>query len=702
MDMNKNYIFIEKGKTLDDILLDTLVTEGVISETQRKLVKAENFLTESAVGGRSIRWKGKTIPRTTVEAVWSQISLFPDLETIINALGFSFNDFTSKINATQAEMQDNARKQLRGLIKTYNREMLPSEGEYKLPNLQDRFKFYQSKEYDEYRNGEGNDQAATIDDINPGSRNRRDRVTRVTDNINSEELVRGEMYANFTRIPKTRWGGWIRFWDRIKSSVQQDKKLAGRTWGKTFVVGYQMERNAVYEIWYNSIDSTFSIHDQSGIEIFNKSATMSEAVRNLIRAVANFSSSDGDFLHSNHQRGREIMNSLTRAVTSRGLDEREKSLDRLERREDVVKRAQKIKAAAVKSQASSVRSGGSITKTEYVEDNRKKREETVTQADGDPLGDILNSRMSDEKKIREIVKASRRGDIEPEIAQQEANKLQLTINEKSLRASQDKLEKLRQKQEKEKDTAVDKAKVRQDAQNDRIKQYEDRLEMLKKQRDGTVTESLSEHGSFLTESEASVILENFEDFELQEFADQAFSDLESDISNRSVDAQIRNLRREASNSPYTQAALRNHIGDNLITSYSETRTDKHWRGFFSSHIVRKWLPMAWLFNRRSVGEIELPTDTPPVFKRSMMSITGQRHRADFIIGFSLANKVDVEIWYVIEPNPEYSFYNKGVQRTVASYYVYDINAGRILRRYIPYYRNALQVAMAKLNPNTAV
>jgi hypothetical protein len=78
-------------------------------------------------------------------------------------------------------------------------------------------------------------------------------------------------------------------------------------------------------------------------------------------------------------------------------------------------------------------------------------------------------------------------------------------------------------------------------------------------------------------------------------------------------------------------------------------------------------------------------------------IQADQYRADFVIGFSIHEKINFEIWYVTEVNRNYRM-GSGDPKVFSSFYVFDVSSAKIIRKYIPYYRNAEQVLIQKLLP----
>lgn len=70
---------------------------------------------------------------------------------------------------------------------------------------------------------------------------------------------------------------------------------------------------------------------------------------------------------------------------------------------------------------------------------------------------------------------------------------------------------------------------------------------------------------------------------------------------------------------------------------------------------------------------------------AVQKITGKQREATFIIGFSLAEKIDIEIWYV-----------KEIGETGGSFYVFDITSGTIISEGIRTLRQAYMIVGKKI------
>lgn len=127
----------------------------------------------------------------------------------------------------------------------------------------------------------------------PGQKNRQIEA------INAEDLLPGVFYTDITRIPRSNHAKFWKFWDRQISSVPTEKAgLLGRKWEKSFIFGFEIAgtKGFGYEIWYNSIDSTFTLYDSKANDVTNERYdTLQGATRALFNTVTTDSRADIDY-----------------------------------------------------------------------------------------------------------------------------------------------------------------------------------------------------------------------------------------------------------------------------------------------------------------------------------------------------------------------------------------------------------------------
>ena len=119
---------------------------------------------------------------------------------------------------------------------------------------------------------------------------------RIAQKINDQELVAGELYTNITRIPRPVVFKWLNL---FKKDVQRTGlSPESKVWKRVFLLGYQMDKKQTLEIWFNTLDSSFSVYDYFGNMIGNRYNTMNEAVRRLMLAAARLTPDDVDLFQN--------------------------------------------------------------------------------------------------------------------------------------------------------------------------------------------------------------------------------------------------------------------------------------------------------------------------------------------------------------------------------------------------------------------
>jgi hypothetical protein len=119
----------------------------------------------------------------------------------------------------------------------------------------------------------------------------------------------------------------------------------------------------------------------------------------------------------------------------------------------------------------------------------------------------------------------------------------------------------------------------------------------------------------------------------------------------------------------------------MIEKYTETRVD-----------YNKFKSIFSFLDKRSVN---LPNQVS-ILDRLKMMVGGTFYQADFIIGYSFNNRLNFEIWSVTEPNPEYTPTSLTSPKIINSFYLYDVTSAILIRKYIPYRRNAEQLLIQKI------
>lgn len=702
--MEKTTIFFENGETLDQILLKHLVSEGLVKESYQKKHNSI-LLLESSNTAMTYYYNKRPIDRDVFDAVYSDIRSKQTRIDIFQALGFTSKDF----GETEQKIDQNMRRAMSRIVEYFNKTA--QEGDTIFPVFKDRVAHFTNRSDIDLMMDDGAE--PTLDDIDFGKKNKKDRTSRAFEKINSEDLLRGNFYSDMTKIPRTRWSGWLRFWDRERTSVKDQN----RRWKKTFVMGYQIEQNLFYEVWYNSIDSTYTIHEPNGTDVSGRSRTLNEAILNLTRMIAQRSKEDAIVFNGNNPESKQLARSILKSVSD-GVDPRVKELVQLDdkmAKKEIAERRLAIKQKNARLQAAKAKLA-SLARPETFFDKRK---------DDDVDTDIVIG--------QDVVKAERHKESEPSGFKKAANQVTPDVikhyeREMQIRAELDQKRKEQEeaarKEKWKKDffdgipshqrtktdeimdvpaygsgykgTSVQKANAKRTAQKQKLAtQAKNKSSKVDKTVDSTKQrqEEIKAKMKQIRELESGKIEELNESIEdafmmISESIgtiDEEDADFDVDIQeltqNNRYEREMDKIRDQAERSQYTQSVLKQNVMSKIYT-YEETRALKH---------LKPSLFGGRLFAGRK-DPIVLPSDKPSLFKRAKMALFGQRFRADFIIGFSLDSKVDVEVWYITEPNPDKSS-NKD---TISTFYVFDVTSGRVLRRYLPYYRNTLPIVMAKI------
>lgn len=671
-------------------LLDALKESGVLSESRVQIINNLTMIMESRQNTpTSYTYKDRLIAWEVFRAVYTDYDRYESIDDIWRGLGYPREIFEEGGRSADENMS----KQLRRIVGHFQKNN--GEANEILVNPSARLKAYSER----YKNARGDDQQDDMwsqepsrEDIDPGRRGRVSNATRAIEKINSQELINGEFYSDFSRIPPSRWGNWLRFWDRDKSSVQQDRRLIGRSWKKTFVLGYQVEKNLVYEIWYNSLDSSFSVHDYRGTQMTRRFVTLSEATKAMINALVQSSSEDADFFRSGMNN--QIASSLLRSVVG-GADQHIEDLRRLEDKEQrdvAAARAEAEKKQAAKQaddlkakQAAEARRRENMEyfKRDLAQASRRGMRDFASIAEkfGVPVADQLLERLkrgaiSLDQFLQNVVDSldlvgsKEEQDLRGALQDDEIDLGDYVAGIRELAAKR-RAEKLRKKNDDDKKRREDAAGAQKP--KDAPKPDRSMASYLANKRSGATSntfESLTEAAAFYDAQEETV----------------------DDAIDSKHMSMIKTLRKDAERG-YTQNALKSSVNADLLSTYTETRVEQN----FPRTILPLWL------NKGRKDPIVLPTDKVGLWNRAKMFVRGIRYQADFVVGFSLADRINIEIWYVTEPNPEHSLSLFGatdsfsMKPAVSSFYIFDVTSGRLLRKYVPYYRNAVQIAMAKLS-----
>lgn len=733
------------------LLIKELKNNQVINESDYFGIRMEGDKYENLLLSEAVKYKGTEVPDDRFRAEYTNYDKNKTPTDVLRAL-----------NLPAPTDRDSARKALSRMVADYNTENTARQV-VNIANREARYGSISSKQI-----------PPTPDDIDGGTRGRRSKTSVMLDRLNSQELLKGDFYSDITRIPKSRWSGWLKFWDRQKSSVEPNRQ---KKWGKYFLMGYEVGRSFRVEIWYNSLDSTFSVYDKNGVELGRPSATLQETVKYLVTQIAQFSSEDSSVFSNggvNNSVAQSMIRSLTGTLDDKtGEKERQARLARLDRsqqrrdradtRSDNVKdaardrRGDEIKATVKSTVGKMFAIADNLTDaqmermTQAVEDSNTKAaliakraiREATRQSDVSVRNIIRNARkfarefgessseiitvisdiMNDTDNYNQLVQKyetrttknsegglEKTGNDDPDWSNSyrdtnSDNADRLAKDREKFNKTRDHFNRLQKDRERFNNVKADFEKA---SDEDRLAKDKELFDKMKRELEGRQKNRSSktnsdinrlrdeinksadnknsdaENEKFFGDLRKELSGRNNQSRSVSEAEGMDYSDI-PDINNQRVDGDVQSLRTMAQNSPYTQAALKSQIMTSLISDYTETRVQKK----MGSSRLAKWFKNG-IFGRGRTAKLELPTDMPAYWDRLRMAFFGQKYRADFIIGFTINDKVNIEVWYVVEPDPDFP------TRHISSFYVYDINSMKIIRKNLPYYRNAIQVAMAKL------
>lgn len=661
-------------------LMDALVGTGILTEARYNIIKDTTMVLEALRTPDIYEIGGIQVPWRVFSAIYSDFDRYPTEEDVMKALGLDILSYSK---------ESSLKRSLQRMVKHF-RDQNPDARDIPNPNVTARRNAYSEKFKKAQAQNQGDDwfEEPTRSDIDPGRRGRSTSSTRIVDRINSQELLSGEFYSDFSRIPPSRWGNWLRFWNKEKTSVQQDKRLFGRSWKKTFVLGYQLETNLVYEIWYNSIDSSFAVYDSRGNQMTRRFPTLSEGMKALTNALVQSSSQDRDVLSSGVNN--QIANSLLRSMTG-SLDQHIVDLQRLDDKEQADTIRKREEAERKEEQDNAQKEADRAAAAKFRQETLKKIRSQVKTSVVQTSSEILRSAGKVgmpviDAAIDKLTKGAIQFDIFSKIVidalyPTEEEIANLEKYEKGQISFEEYMDNVRNLVAKRKADNIRKRNASSSKSQNQSKSQKTSTTQPKKSYADVVRDRNRASG------------EVFESFVDNDSAYEAQEEFVDDVVSRSDHtAMIRTLRNDASKGSFTQNSIKNSVNSELITVYNQTRVEQN----FPRTILPRWI------NKGRREPIVLPTDKQGFWNRTKMFIKGIRYQADFIVGFSLSDRVNIEVWYVTEPNPEHSLAKFGaegfsVSPTVSSFYVFDVTSGKLLRKYIPYYRNAVQLAMAKLS-----
>lgn len=155
-----------------------------------------------------------------------------------------------------------------------------------------------------------------------------------------------------------------------------------------------------------------------------------------------------------------------------------------------------------------------------------------------------------------------------------------------------------------------------------------------------------------------------------------------------VNNEVDRVRNNSETSTYTRQVISAMFYDGFVKTYNETRVRR--RNVFVRILERFFR----LFRGRP-QPIALPTKVASRRQRVRGFFAGTQVRADFIIGYTINEKANYEIWYVQELSHD-------AKRQLSSFYLYDVTSEKIIEGNLPHYRNAIHALMLKIGADVDV
>ena len=614
--------------------------------------------------------------------------------------------------------------------------------------------------------------------------------------INSQELTPGEFYTDVSRIPPRAYSLFQKLSGQLRS-VPPEKLSFGSRWEKSFVYGYAptlagTRGTFVYEVWYNSIDSTFSLHDGHGNDVTNyRYPTLMEVTRALFNAIVSKSSGDDAYSKDSPQ-FQSVLRSVGSAMDShvKNMVDREKSeRTNMKRKLDsylsefinnkskevfhqmypdgFVDPEEKLelagKYAELFSEIKQEAMAGNISQKSVDEIvNNMGKTEYFEFADFDRMAYRIMGNAKKEHEGRRhqnkpsnVPKPVKEPESEPERVSRDAVNYHVEFNNlvNQVSAQGDYVSKFTRAFEQTKNDSMatdllvgfvgqfieyEKERVKQTVEYNKApnpinKVIKSESNILKTEVKDILTnqpltsdhfrkiaaamndmvttvgrevatiatkaDQVGKKRAKVTESDnpflklRDEILEE-QVKEEQDFLNQFF-DSEEDAKNhrRYLTSRghtpngIGEIRQQAEMSGKTQRAIMDAISNDLLSVYYETRArDLSWfERVASKGWITKYLPTLPRLLRGRAAPIESPL-LKGLFKSPL-------YHASFVQGYDLRGGPDLEIWYITEPSKA----GFGSTRVISSFYIYDVKAQKIVRRYIPYVRHAVQEVNKKIS-----
>lgn len=427
---------------------------------------------------------GHHIPITWEEfkRVYMDYYSYSTIESVMNTFG------VTKQNMHSEEAYEGAvGRMVKHWVKMGNLEaikIVQSMGLSQMPSPKQR-KIFQDFEREQQ---DGDDHGldmpqASISGVNRGKNGRFTAATRDVNRLNKMDVISGEFYNDVSRIPKSKYNGWVRIWDRVVKTIKAANvfKYAKRTWGKTFIMGYATSNNTLIEVWYNSIDSTFSIHDRNGANLTRNASTLQEAVRGFTKLIAQKGDAEDDlniFKANNNPTAQSYIRGINDTFKKNTIEaQRQDDLIAAEKAKDSKRSKLNIHLAAGNRQKKRDNDmpekyrAKVVQRAENITELRKKREkEEARKASEEHHAQFLKDRAKKERKAdvkgdsafgrarsnisqayRDGVAANkdkRKQEYEANVRDQQQREAELAAAVAQQKAAQDRIDKQREEQEK--------------------------------------------------------------------------------------------------------------------------------------------------------------------------------------------------------------------------------------------------------------
>lgn len=737
---------------IGNLLLDTLQEAEIITESTNKLIKGRVKLMEAmtpetfdeeivleANTPKEVKTKDGIINYDAFKAIWLNYGEYPDPESVARALGFS----RERLLTTKRDSIVQALRRIHSnFIDAGNQD-----AKTQLPEWGNRQAFYNRNFNTDPTPHEDSVPDASINDIDYGRRGRRTPSTRTLLAINDEEIVPGEFYNDISRIPKRAWGSWVRSWKKIGDKIKRfGHKIIGKKWQHFFIMGYQLDKKLVIEIWYNSATSKFYLYDQNGVELTSPTETLQETLRSFVTHLLRRGGQlDKDIFIGRSQISQEFarsyMTSLSNDLTKdKNAADRIASLLDKEADEtgaappmgDAIKRAFKKGSSAASKYVGKgaqiyfdASLGAYAAAKPYVDElgdtidsageraaqGLKKAHMDADDAIGKAytkgkqylislyksydayVADQYRREMRNAEQARKAMQA-----FEKAARNQRADEALKAIgidsrifnayrayadNEASMELlkKQDEIKRAYGEMVKAK-LEVETIEAIPDSVIQKMGQKKEELKRKKKEQEERIRQELRRAAALMNEhdrmTQGDLGGSPFDSTQRRRRMNESYyvPDVEEfDAESIELDRRAISMRQFAQTSPATTMAIKSVLMNDMISTYSETRVDR--KGGFK--ILGGLL-----------GKKRAPGESRDWFDKIKMFFSGADYRADFVIGFSLRDQINIEIWYVTEPKTKMS------SKMVSSFYVYDVTANKLIRANLPYYRNAVAVVMAKI------